>query len=253
MFVAVSTECLPKWPLADVLDQLLHLQFTAVELTVREDGGDLKPSEVDADLSQAIRICRDSHRLDICGLRVDPGRPGDVTYRQFNSICKLAKATKIVSITVPSAELGTPFNEETEHLRRLVGIAGMEGIRVSIKNEVGRISQDPDTLRLLCNHVEGLGLTFDPSHYVYGPYSGVDYESLLKFVYDVHLRDTSKDALQVRVGQGEIEYGKIVNQLTKVRYDRALCVDIQPTEGMDDEQHFGELRKLRLLLESLLL
>ena len=43
----------------------------------------------------------------------------------------------------------------------------------------------------------------------------------MKHVYHVRLRDTTKDHLQVCIGQGEIEYGRLVNQLNKVHYDRA--------------------------------
>jgi hypothetical protein len=63
------------------------------------------------------------------------------------------------------------------------------------------------------------------------------------------LRDTSKKQLQVRVGQGEVEYGRLISQLRKFKYKRALCVNI--TE-MPEVDHPGELRKLRLLLESLI-
>jgi L-ribulose-5-phosphate 3-epimerase UlaE len=53
----------------------------------------------------------------------------------------------------------------------------------------------------------------------------------------------------VRVGQGEIDYGKLINMLNRVNYDRGLCIQIQPFKDAD---HTAELRKLRLLLESLL-
>ncbi len=66
----------------------------------------------------------------------------------------------------------------------------------------------------------------------------------MKYVYHVRLRDTNKTNLQVRVGQGEVEYGRLVNQLHKVRYDRALCVDIFPMPEVD---HLAEMRKMRLL------
>ena len=66
---------------------------------------------------------------------------------------------------------------------------------------------------------------------------------------DTHLRDTRKDKFQVRVGQGEIEYGRLITQLSMVRYNRALSVLIEP---MPDVDQVGELRKMRLLLESLL-
>jgi hypothetical protein len=51
------------------------------------------------------------------------------------------------------------------------------------------------------------------------------------------------------VGQGEVEYGKLIAQLRKAKYNRALSVDIQE---MPDVDHMGEMRKMRLLLESLL-
>ena len=71
----------------------------------------------------------------------------------------------------------------------------------------------------------------------------------MKHVCHVLLRDTTKDSLQVRVGQGLVEYGRLITQLQKYRYSRALCVDIAPMPDVD--QH-AELRKMRLLLESLL-
>jgi sugar phosphate isomerase/epimerase len=168
---------------------------------------------------------------------------------QFNAICKLARATKVVTITVPSAETGTPFNEEIEHLRRLVDIATLHGVRVGIKSQIGRLSEDPDTVINLCDNVVGLGLTLDPSHYIYGPYQGRNYDKLMKYVFHLQLRDTNKKALQVRVGQGEIEYGRLITLLQKLKYNRAFSVNI--TE-MPEVDHVGELRKLRLLLESLL-
>ena len=44
----------------------------------------------------------------------------------------MAKAIKVVTLTVRSAELGTPFNAEVERLRALVAIATMEGVRVGL-------------------------------------------------------------------------------------------------------------------------
>jgi sugar phosphate isomerase/epimerase len=63
------------------------------------------------------------------------------------------------------------------------------------------------------------------------------------------LRDSTKQKLHVRVGQGEVDYGKLIQQLEKVGYERALSVDMSPLEGFD---HRAEMRKMRLLLDSLL-
>jgi sugar phosphate isomerase/epimerase len=136
-----------------------------------------------------------------------------------------------------------------ERLQALVALASREGVRVGLLTEVGRMTETPDTAVVMCDSVKGLGITLDPSHYFYGPHAGVDFEHVMKHVYHVRLRDTNKTQLQVQIGQGDIEYGRLINQLNKVRYDRALCVDITP---MPDVDQLTEMRKMRLLLESLL-
>jgi sugar phosphate isomerase/epimerase len=71
-------------------------------------------------------------------------------------------------------------------------------------------------------------------------------------VKHVHLRDTGRAAgkFQVRIGQGEIEYGRIINQLERQGYDRLLSVAIQD-EGNGSAGTEAEARKLKFLLESL--
>jgi sugar phosphate isomerase/epimerase len=209
----------------------------------------MTPSDVLKDNDRAIGLCRDTHRLGITGYCVDIEAKGPKHYEQFAAICHLARATKVACVSVPSAELGTPFNEEVEHLRRLVSIATMESVVVSIRSQIGRLSEDPDTVVVLCDNVKGLGVTLDPSHYICEPNAGRHYEKLTKYTHNVHLRDTSKKELQVRVGQGEVDYGKLINLLRRVGYDRALCVNMQPLPEVD---HSAEMRKLRLLLESLI-
>ncbi len=250
MLVAASTECFPDLPLKDVFSKLVDLEYTNVDIEISENDRRLRPSDVAADLEHAVGVCMDTLRLDVVAYSViiDPAR--EDYFEQFAACCKLAKATKVATISVPSAEFGTPFNEEVERLRRLVDIAQLEGIRVGMKSECGRLSENPDTVVVLCDNVKGLGITLDPSHYICGPHGGRNIDKLLDYVYHVHLRDTSKEELQVRVGQGEVEYGRLVNQLRKLGYNRALSADIKPMDGVD---HYAELRKIRLLLESLLL
>lgn len=248
MFVAATTECFHDLPLAQALERLADLEFSNVEMTLFEDGNQFKPSQVAASLEKAVEICRNTERLALIAFDVRLA-PGPIGYEHFAAVCKLAKATKVVTLTVPSAELGTPFNEEVEHLRRLVDIAALEGVRVGMKSQIGRLTEDPDTVGVLCDNVKGLGLTLDPSHYICGPYANRGYDKLFKYVYHVQLRDTSRKALQVRVGQGEVDYGRIIQYLERQKYNRSLSVNIME---MPDVDHLGELRKLRRLLESML-
>lgn len=250
MFVAASTECFRELSFEDAIDRLVDVEYTVVEVAVHEDGNQLKPSEVAADVHAAIERCLSPRRTDICAYSVRITETGETHYEQFEKICQLAKATKVVTIIVPSSELGTPFNEEVEHLRRLVEIARTHGVRVGMQSRLGCLTEDPDTVQVMCDHVKGLGLTLDPSHYHCGPYSHRDLKNLMKYVYHVQLRDSKKDQLNVQIGQGEIDYGKLISQLRGVNYNRALTCNIEPLPGLDYET---ELRKMRLLLESLLL
>jgi sugar phosphate isomerase/epimerase len=249
VFVAASSECFSDLPLADAIERMSDLEYPAVNIAIHHDSRQITPMQVAEDVDMAIRLCRDTHRLDLAGYSVNIKGSGEEHYRQFDACCRLAKATKVVSITVPSAELGTPFNEEVEHLRELVRIATFEGVLVSILTQNDRLSEDPGTVGVLCDNVKGLGVTLDPSCFICGPSAGRSYESLLKYVYNIQLRDTSKDEFQVRVGQGEVEYSKVVTQLRREGYDRSLVVNMVE---LDDTDHNSEMRKIRLLLESLL-
>ncbi|MDD4266630.1 MAG: sugar phosphate isomerase/epimerase [Pirellulales bacterium] len=250
MFVAASTRCFSNLPLDEALQRLVDLEYTAVEICIHESGGHLKPSEVVRDFERAVQICRKTQRLTPIAYSVDIETDDESEYyQQFQACCRLAKATKVVTISVRSAELGTPFNAEIERLQELVRLAAIESAVVGLVTETGRMTQDPATATVFCNNVKGLALTLDPSHYIYGPHQGGPYEPVMKHVCHVRLRDTTKEMFQVRVGQGQIEYGRLVTQLAMVQYNRALCVDIEPIPDVDQN---AEMRKVRLLLESLL-
>ncbi|MEC7597717.1 MAG: sugar phosphate isomerase/epimerase [Planctomycetota bacterium] len=247
MDVAASTDCFKDLSFEDALSRLVDLEYTAVEISIHEMGVQLKPSQVLGDLKAALLRCQSTNRLNVIGYNVDIRAEGEEHYQQFEACCKLAKATKVVTISVPSSELGTPFNEEVEHLKRLTKISKLHGVRVGMMSQIGSLTEDPDTVQVMCDHVDGLGLCLDPSHYICGPYSNRSFSHLMKYVYQVRLRDSKKDQLNVQIGQGEVDYGRLINQLENVNYDHALITAIEPVEGVDFS---SEMRKMRLLLES---
>ena len=65
----------------------------------------------------------------------------------------------------------------------------------------------------------------------------------------VRLRDSgrSSEQFQLRVGQGEVEYGRIVAQLARFHYERALSVDIRDIPDAPFAME-PEVRKLRVLI-----
>ena len=248
LFVAASTSCIPDEPLVDIFDRLVDLEYTNTELVIGEQGTIL-PSQIAERHDSIVQLRRSSRRIVPISIFFDV-EPGDAEYfEKFTLACRLAKDCKIVVMTVHAAVPGTPFNEEIDRLRELVKIGVYHGVVIGIATEAGRITETPETVVSLCKHVSGLGVTLDPSHYIYNYPKPKDFESILPYIYHVRLRDTTQKNFQTRIGQGIVEFGRLVVQLNKVEYRRWLCVDIAPLPGVDQ---FAELRKMRLLLESLL-
>ena len=250
MFVAASSRCFPNLTVKDSLNKLADLEYTAAELIVGKNSeSHLILPKSQEQFEDIVQFCRMSRRITPVALYFD-FEPEDPQFlRSFELCSQMAKVSKIVQVTVKSSESGTPFNAEVERLRRLVQIGNAHGLVIGVATESGRISEDPDSLKSLCKSVRDLSVTLDPSHYIFGHAKPRAYERLLEYVSHIRLRDTTKNKLQVQIGQGIQEYGKLVIQLLKVNYRRALCVDLTPLPGLDQD---AEMRKMRLLLESLL-
>ena len=250
MFVAASTASFRHLPLEEAIEKIADLEFTCLEMCMEEGGTHLPPSLALTDFNRAVELARATRRLNVSGYTLDIAQTGEQYFETFSAVCRVAKANRVVTLTVRSSPHGTPFNEEVERFKRLVSIADQHGVRVGMRSEHGHLSGDPDQVTVICSHVKGLGLAFDPTHYLYQNKQPLNVDRLLPYCQAVFLRDSTPDKSQVRVGQGDIDYGKLINQLRQARYDRALIVDIMP---QDDVDQMGELRKLRLLLESLLI
>ena len=211
--------------------------------------GTIAPSSV-ADQHEAIvQLRRSSRRIVPIAIFFDVEPDTPEFLEQFTAACRLAKDCKIAVITIHAAVPGTPFNEEIDRLRQLVDVGLLYGVVVGIATESGRITETPETVGSLCKNVRGLGATLDLSHYIYNLPKPKAYEAILPYVCHVRLRDTTQKVFQTRIGQGIVDFGRLVVLLNKIEYQRALCVDLVPLPNIDQS---SELRKMRLLLESLL-
>jgi sugar phosphate isomerase/epimerase len=155
-------------------------------------------------------------------------------------------------VTVRPSALDVPLEAEAKRLAELVSIADKDGVLVCAATLIGTHTQTPEQAVALCEAVPGLNLTLDPSHYTAGPQQGKNYDAVFPYVRHTQLRDTGRgpNQFQVKVGQGEVEYGRIISQLARFRYHRTLTIDMRDTP----EPAFAmepEVRKLKYLLESL--
>jgi sugar phosphate isomerase/epimerase len=253
VFVACSTLCFAKYPLDRALRIIGELEFSKVDVAIHEEGPHLRPSEVAADVALAAHRIRIGPSLTPGAFSVEIAADDDREYqRQLRAVCHLARLSTVATVTVGAAPSGTDPAAEVKRLTALVRLAQAEGVVLTLETRMGTLTEDPDTAVDLCERVPGLGLTLDPSHYIAGPHQGKSYDQVFPYVRHVHLRDTGKDAsqFQVRVGQGQVEYGRIISYLSRHHYDRLLSVEILdiPDAPFVMEQ---EVRKLKYLLESL--
>jgi sugar phosphate isomerase/epimerase len=252
LHIACSTLCFASQPLDVALRRIADLEFSKVELALVEGGNHLHPAELVADPAAALRKIRMGPSLTASSLYLESSADNAEHTRQLRAVCRVAKILTVTCITIPTAPVGSDFAAEVNRLRELCALTTGEGITLAIENHVGRLAQDPATAVALCQAVPGLGLTLDPSHYINGPWQNKDFGDVMPYVQHVQLRDsgTAPNQKQVQIGQGLVEYGKLLSQLERYDYDRSLTVEIldEPGSSLDVET---EVRKLKLLLESL--
>ena len=231
----------------------MDLGYTSAELVIGEQGT-ITPSQIASQYDAIVQFRRTSRLIVPVAIYFDVDAPPDNKkdqkyieyFKQFAQACQLAKDCKVAVITIHAAGPDSTFNGEIDRLQELVRIGIYYGVVVGVATEAGRITDTPETVLSLCKLVKGLGVTLDPSHYIYDMVKPKDYESLLSHVCHVRFRDTTREQFQTRIGQGIIDFGRLITLLENENYRRALCVDLAPLPNVDQ---FAELRKMRLLLE----
>ncbi len=253
MYVACSTQCFARYPLDRALRLIGELEFSKLDVAIHDQGAHLRPADVVADVGLVAQKIRIGPSLTPAAFSIEiEATDSDAFGQQLRAVCRLARLSTVTVLTIPAAPAGAGIDAEVKRLTRLVKAVQREGLVLTVATRIGTLTETPAVALELCEKVPGLGLTLDPSHYINGPHQGAPYDELYPFVRHVHLRDTGKapGKFQVRVGQGEVEYGRIISQLQRHRYDRLLTVAIQDVADAPFSME-TEVRKLKFLLESL--
>lgn len=253
MFVACSTLCFGKHTLDEAIRIIGELRFAKVDLAVHEDIHHLTPTQVAQDVQRTAHRLKSMCPLGLAALHVKIAAADVAEHdRQLRAICRLARLTTVPVVCVPAPAAGTDMAAAVERVAAMTRIGAGEGVILTVETLTGTVTEIPEAAVELCRAVPGLGLTLDPSHYLVGPARGQSFDCVYPYVKHVRLRDTGAGPheFQVRVGQGQVDYGRIIATLAKFRYNRLLSVDIRdipdgayPTDA--------EVRKLKYLLESL--
>jgi sugar phosphate isomerase/epimerase len=247
VYVACSSLCFSRFPLDRALYAIGELNFHKVDLALHEAGPHMKPSEVLADVNRSAQLLRKAN-VQFAAFHVEIAADTQDKYKEtLRAVCRLGRVLAVPVVNIAAALAESDFGAEVSRLTGLAKLAEHEGVMLTVETHCHTLTKDPQKAAELCEQVPGLGLTLDPSHYLL---TGQEYDDLFPHVRHVRLRDTAPDRLQVRVGQGQVEYGRIISQLSREHYERALTVDIhdQPEPGYPMEP---EVRKLKFLLESM--
>jgi sugar phosphate isomerase/epimerase len=252
VYIACSTLCFGSKPFAEAMKTIREYQFPKVDLAVHPKGPHLTPADVVASPTQVAQRLK-AQTVPVAAISLTTTEPdGEVARQELKACCRLARLLSVPLVTVSAAPAGSDFETEVARLTEWVKLATAEGVILTVETHSETLTADPAVALDLCRSVRGLGLTLDPSHYHAGPHGPADYDPLYPYVRHVRLRDSGPrpDQFQVQVGQGDVEYGRIVNQLDRCHYDRALTVDVRdvPPPGYPVD---SEVRKLKYLLESL--
>jgi sugar phosphate isomerase/epimerase len=252
VFVACSTLCFGKYPLEQALRKIDELRFAKVDLAIHEEGTHLKPSHVACDVNRTANFLRGVCSLGVAAFHVHIHGEAEEHLRQLRAVCRLARLTTVPVVSISAPPATTDVNTAVHELTEKVKIARGDGVILAIDTEIGTLAETPETTVELCERVPGLGVALDPSHYLVGPARGRSFDDVYPYVRHVRLRDTgaTPNEFQVRVGQGQIDYGRVISLLERYHYDRLLSVDIRDIPDGPYPME-PEVRKLKYLLESL--
>jgi sugar phosphate isomerase/epimerase len=247
--VACSSLCFTRYSLDETIRTIREQHFQKVDLAIHANGPHLTPSQVFSDLSrmvQKLKACNIAFAAIYCG-HYDLSTDHD--YSHFRAICRFARLMAIPSITLSPDLNQTDVAAESLRLAPFLKYAHAEGIVIGLETQSQGITGDLPKLKELLALNPKLKITFDPSYFAE---TWVNYDEIFEWICHVRLRDTGKtpEQFQVSVGQGELDFGKIITHLERVGYDRALSVDIRdvPDSPVPID---AEVRKLKYLLESL--
>lgn len=252
MYVACSTLCFTRQSFDEALATIREMQFAKIDLAIHPDGPHLKVSDALADILKTAQRLK-AENMPIAAFHVDLGHTdGEKERNELRGLCRLARLGTVPLLTIPAAPLGHDFDQDVERLAEWCRIAESEGVILTVETHGETLTADPSAAVELCRRIPGLGLTLDPSHYHIGPNAPLNYDPVYPYVRHVRLRDSGNtpETFQVRIGQGDMEYGRILSQLSRYGYDRTLTVDVRDVADSPFPVS-PEVRKLKYLLESL--
>ncbi len=149
----------------------------------------------------------------------------------FRDILGLAAALDVTGMTMlpgiawDGESHDASLERSSVELRWRVDEAAAVGVTLSIEPHVGSVVAAPADALRLCELTPGLTLTLDHTHFAYQGFAQADADTLIPHTRHYHARGATQGRLQAPMGQNELDFGRVVDQLGAVGYDGYLAVE----------------------------
>ncbi len=218
--VVVSTLNWSQNSLQEAVAGIAALDFGQIDLALHAGGAHINPSDLAAGPD---RVQREADRLRdliarhtmkrVAALDVALGAvPLDEQRQQLAAVCQLAHALEVPVLTLATGPRGSPLAQEAERLRQLLPVCQERGVQLTVQTHREQVTA------VAANR-------------------GADHTALLPLTRLVHLRDATREHLQVPAGTGSIDFGMLVSRLHKLGYAGKFAItypDTVPTTILTD-------------------
>lgn len=266
--IACSTLGFSKQKLGAALERIAELGFDYVDLAMMHGWAHIDPAHLARDPDgPETRAEGVASLLELNGLKPvaanaslsgayenDPATL-EHNLREFDVLARFAQAARIPVICLSAGRLkdGMPIAqriaEVAEHLKRLMDIARDMQVDLTVETHSGSVAEQCHDALALVEAVPGLGLTWDPSHFVMKQIDLSAAEKLLPHARHVHVRDAVPGDFQAPLGRGQLDVDWFAAALERSGYSGAVAIEyIDSHEERDITGDIAQLR--RLLLEK---
>ncbi|WP_308636364.1 sugar phosphate isomerase/epimerase family protein [Paenibacillus silvisoli] len=126
-------------------------------------------------------------------------------------------------------------------LREQLAVAKQEGISMALEFHVNSPFETMEQCLRLMEQLPEMPLVYDPTHFVM---QGIPLEETFAFLdraAHVHLRDAAPDNMQVRLGEGLVDTGLILEELKRRGYQGGFSIEYLETGDFDVMQDAAQL------------
>jgi len=214
--------------LEEALLRVAELGFRHVDLAAVPGWAHVEPAALAAGPRERerVQVAATSAGLDIVALNAALGASGAEANMRCQALVETAAAVGARLVTLQPPPAGTPLDEAVETLGPIADIARKTGVRISLEIHRGGLTEIPADAAALAV-ATGLGLTLDPSHITAGPAQGAGFELVLPYVDHLHVRDASRDPLnlQLPIGEGDVDFPSLFRSLVERGYSGVVSIE----------------------------